>query len=182
MGSHQEVELSRDCDAIAIPDGTPTMINKGTSLTITQALGSFTVMNKYGQMFRIEFEDSGALGIDSPSDDYDKLINDDSIPLSERVWNHLRTCYDPEIPVNIVDLGLIYRCDVYERNEKDFYVEVDMTLTTPGCGMGDVLQKDIERKLQNLPGITEVKIQLVFDPPWSPERMSEEAQLDLGML
>ena len=182
MSRYQEVELTRDCDAIAVPYGTQTTVEKGTKVVITQTLGSFTVMNEFGQMVRIEKKDADALGIELSAEEAEVNLDDESLSLEDRIWKQLKTCYDPEIPVNIVELGLVYRCEVKELQPGDHRVEVDMTLTAPGCGMGDVIRYDVERKIQKLPGVVEVDVQLTFDPPWSPERMTEEARLDLGMM
>ena len=182
MSRYQEVELTRDCEAIAVPYGTETTVEKGTKVVITQTLGSFTVMNESGQMVRIEKKDADALGIELSAEEAEVHLDDESLSLEDRIWQQMKNCYDPEIPVNIVELGLVYRCEVKELQPGDHRVEVDMTLTAPGCGMGDVIRYDVERKIQKLPGVVEVDVQLTFDPPWSPERMTEEARLDLGMM
>jgi len=182
MSRYQEVELTRDCEAIAVPYGTETTVEKGTKVVITQTLGSFTVMNEFGQMVRIEKKDADALGIELSAEEAEGSSDDESLSLEDRIWKQMKNCYDPEIPVNIVELGLVYRCDVKELQPGDHRVEVDMTLTAPGCGMGDVIRYDVERKIKKLSGVVEVDVQLTFDPPWSPERMTEEARLDLGMM
>ena len=182
MSRYQEVELTRDCDAIAVPYGTETTVEKGTKVVITQTLGSFTVMNEFGQIVRIEKKDADALGIELSAEEAEVHLDDESLSLEDRIWQQMKNCYDPEIPVNIVELGLVYRCEVKELQPGDHRVEVDMTLTAPGCGMGDVIRYDVERKIQKLSGVVEVDVQLIFDPPWSPERMTEEARLDLGMM
>ena len=182
MSRYEEVELTREVQAVAIPYGTETTVDKGTKVVITQKLGSFTVMNEFGQMVRIEKKDADALGIELSVEEAEANVDDESLPLEDRVWKQMKNCYDPEIPVNIVELGLVYRCDVKEFQPGDHWVEVDMTLTAAGCGMGDVIRYDVERKIQKLSGVVEVDVQLTFDPPWSPERMTEEARLDLGMM
>ena len=179
---YQEVELTRACEAIAIPYGTPITLEAGIKVVITQTLGSFTVMNEFGQMARIDREDADALGVELPPEEKGAGADDENLSLQERVMNQMKTCYDPEIPVNIVELGLIYRCDVHEIVPGDYRVEVDMTLTAPGCGMGDVIRYDVERKIKKLSGVVEVDVQLTFEPPWTAERMTEEARLDLGMM
>ena len=180
MHTREQTVLTRDVEVIQIPDGLPAVLAKGSRVLITQELGgAFTVMNDYGAMFRIDEQNADALGkeataapVDEPSDD---------APLEERVWAQLRKCYDPEIPVNIVDLGLVYDCAIDERPDQGSKVRVKMTLTAPGCGMGPVLADDVKRRLEALSGVTETEVEIVFDPPWGPNMMSEAAKLELGM-
>ncbi|MCS6862501.1 MAG: putative Fe-S cluster assembly protein SufT [Abditibacteriales bacterium] len=180
---HEKVTLTRDCEAIEIPSGHKTTLPAGTEVTITQSLGdSFTVVTERGYMARIDAEDADALGKEVPQVSAQGAAAQVNKPLEELVWEALRTCYDPEIPVNIVDLGLVYGCEVTPLPEGGHRVAVTMTLTAPGCGMGDVLKADAERKIARLPGVKEVHVELVIDPPWSPERMSEVAKLQLGLL
>lgn len=165
-----------DCPARRVPDGTPLTIPKDTFVTITQALGGNYTVTYHGQMVRVDGTDAANLGLEpellsfpEPSDD---LIHE------EQVWEALKTVYDPEIPVNLVDLGLIYEVRI-DQNAR--LVDIRMTLTAPACGMGPVLVGDVEYRVRLVPNVDKVKVELVFDPPWSREMMSEEAQLETGM-
>ncbi|MGB6134932.1 MAG: putative Fe-S cluster assembly protein SufT [Acidobacteriaceae bacterium] len=174
--TNQSVTLKRDCDAVAIPAGTRQMLRAGTTVRITQAMGGSYTVSAAGALFRIEEKDADALGLSGTA-------NEAHTPptFSERmVWDQLKTVYDPEIPVNIVDLGLIYSCEIADLEQGGKKVDVQMSLTAPGCGMSDVLKADVEKKLARLPEVKEVRVQVVFDPPWSPGRMSEAAKLQLG--
>jgi probable FeS assembly SUF system protein SufT len=172
----QITPLSRDCPATAIPSGTLHVLAAGTPVYITQSLGgSFTVSTGYGQMMRIDARDADALGLEVP----ESAQPADAFS-EELVWNQLRTVYDPEIPVNIVDLGLVYGCQI-TAGETGHSISVDMTMTAPGCGMGDVLKADVHRKLSGLPTVQEVAVQIVLDPPWNTQKMSEAARLQLGL-
>lgn len=182
MSENNIIILSRDVDAHLIPSGARVYLHKGTEVTITQALGSSYTVNIYGNLARIEGKNADALGKESV---LDSAALPQNASLSDTVWNQLRTCYDPEIPVNIVDLGLIYQCDLLpvqaSGTEKSHRIDIKMTLTAPGCGMGPVLIADIKQKLSDLPQISEVNVELVFDPPWTRDRMSDLAQLELGL-
>jgi probable FeS assembly SUF system protein SufT len=181
-GSREAVTLSRDVEAAAIPYGDKIPLAAGTTVYITQALGgSYTVMTDRGYMVRIEGKDADAIGqpvVAAPSPD---AVAGDR-PLQDLAWDQLKTCYDPEIPVNIVDLGLVYRCEVAPRPEGGDKVTVHFTLTAPGCGMGDYLKQDVEHKIKGLPGVQETDVQVVFDPPWEQSMMSEAARLQLGLM
>jgi len=175
-----EAELSDSIEAVVIPHGYRTTLPAGTRLRVLQTLGdSATVTADFGGMFRVDPEFFPALGLEPPA--RPDLAEGSSRPLEERVWELLRTCYDPEIPVNIVELGLIYDCRV-ETGEAGAPpdVHVKMTLTAPGCGMGDVLAADITKKIESLPEEPRAHIEVVFDPPWNQEMMSEAARLQLG--
>ncbi|WVM93090.1 putative Fe-S cluster assembly protein SufT [Halopseudomonas pachastrellae] len=164
-----------DCPARRVPDGTPLTIPKDTFVTITQALGgNYTVTN--GQMVRVDGTDAEALGLEPELLSF-AAPTDDQIR-EEQVWEALKTVYDPEIPVDLVNLGLIYRVAVDQQAHK---VTIEMTLTAPGCGMGPVLVGDVEYRVKLVPNVDEVKVDLVFDPPWQRDMMSEEAQLETGM-
>lgn len=169
--------LRRDCDAFLIPSGARTLLPKATEVVITQSLGGSFTVNVYGNLLRIDGKDADALGkeIISP---LTELGPDAS--LTDKIWAVLKTCYDPEIPVNIVDLGLIYDCQVKEENGNRI-VCIQMTLTAPGCGMGPVLTSDVKAKLLTIPEVTAAEIEMTFDPPWQQSRMSEAAKLQLGM-
>jgi len=186
---HQTAELTRDVPAVVIPDGMSIMLNEGDRVTIQQYLGgTFTVVTEPGYyMVRIGAEHADALGIELDDEDRPKtpeeLLGDkrDKDSIEFAVWEQMRTCYDPEIPVNIVDLGLIYECDIHEREEGGFRVEIEMTLTAPGCGMGPVLQGDVETRVKAIPSVEEVDVKVVFDPPWTHDMLSEAAKLELGL-
>ncbi len=179
--SNEPFTMERDVQAIIIPAGETVTLPEGTTGFITQALGgSFTVYVE-GNLFRIAGLDADALGKEPveppkvPENATDKDIED-------VIWQQLKTCYDPEIPINIVDLGLIYRCEVRPRPDGQRSVEIDMTLTAPGCGMGDVLVQDAQEKIAIIPTVTDVRVELVFDPPWSQAMMSDEARLQTGLI
>jgi len=179
--SNEPVTLARDVRAIIIPMGEELLLREGTTGFITQALGgSFTVYVE-GNLFRIAGADADALGKEPvrPPEVPDDATDQD---IEAVIWQQLRTCYDPEIPINVVDLGLIYRCDVRSLGNGQRAVEVDMTLTAPGCGMGDILVQDAREKIGVIPTVAEVVVQLVFDPPWNQSMMSEEARLQTGLM
>ena len=177
----EEVVLSRDVEATAIPYGDTLSLTAGTPVIITQSLGgAYTVVTMHGYMVRIDGKDADALGkepVKAPS--ADEIANK---PLSEIAWDQLKTCYDPEIPVNIVELGLVHSCDVSELPEGGSKVAVRFTLTAPGCGMGDILRQDIERKMKDIPGVKEADVQVQLDPPWDMTKMSDAARLQLGLM
>jgi len=176
-GGH--ISLSRDCNAIEIPSGNPAKLPSGSGVRVMQFLGSsYTVTSDYG-MFRIDVKDADALGLTPPTPT--QTLGSESAEFSEKlVWDQLKTVYDPEIPVNIADLGLIYSCVAKPLDDGGRRIEIQMSMTAPGCGMGNVLKADVENKLSSLPGVKEVNVEIVFDPPWGPARMSEAAKLQLG--
>ena len=179
--TNEPVTLSRDVKAVIIPAGEELLLREGTSGFITQALGgSFTVYVE-GNLFRIAGIDADALGKE-PTIAPKVPENPTDADIENVIWEQLRTCYDPEIPVNIVDLGLIYRCEIRSLGNGQRSVDVDMTLTAPGCGMGDILVQDAQEKIAIVPTVAEVRVQLVFDPPWNQTMMSEEARLQTGLL
>lgn len=165
-----------DCPARRVPDGTPLTIPKDTFVTITQALGGNYTVTYNGQMVRVDGTDAEALGLEPELLSFAEPT-DDQIR-EEQVWEALKTVYDPEIPVDLVNLGLIYRVAVDQQAHK---VTIEMTLTAPGCGMGPVLVGDVEYRVKLVPNVDKVKVDLVFDPPWQRDMMSEEAQLETGM-
>ena len=173
--------MSRDVKAVIIPAGEELLLREGTNGFITQALGgSFTIYVE-GNLFRIAGADADAIGKEAPPPvTYPERAPGDPID-PDVVWSALSACYDPEIPVNIVELGLVYAVRMFKTGDDDHRVEIDMTLTAPGCGMGQVLADDVRYSLEAVPGITEVAVELVFDPPWTPEHMSEAARLELNM-
>ena len=181
-GSDNEpVTLNRDVKAIIIPIGEEVNLKQGTAGFITQSLGGSFSIYVEGNLFRIAGVDGDALGkepIQAP-----KLPDEATDADVETViWQQLRTCYDPEIPVNIADLGLIYRCDVNVAEDGSRQVSIDMTLTAPGCGMGEILVEDVREKVSLIPTINKVEVELVFDPPWNQSMMSEEARLQTGLM
>ena len=177
---HEPVTLTRDVEAIMVPAGIPVTLRADKTGFITQALGgSFTVYIE-GNLFRIAGNDADALGkevVDGPELPPDATDDD----VRELVWEQMRTCYDPEIPINIVELGLVYSCEV--TSEPDGRVaKITMTLTAPGCGMGEVLVRDVKDKVEMIPTIKRADVELVFDPPWNQSMMSEAARLQTGMM
>ena len=177
----EPVVLKRDVKAIVVPAGMEIDLHKGALVYITQAMGgSFTIYHE-GNLFRIPGKDADALGKDTV--DIPELPeNASEAEFLETLWNQMRTCYDPEIPVNIVDLGLIYDAKVERDKDGGRLVTVLMTLTAPGCGMGEILVEDVRTKVAMIPTVTGTEVELVFDPPWNREMMSETAQLELGMM
>ena len=173
----ENVVVSRDVLGMQIPSGIPHPISAGTSVRLTQALGgSYTVMTDQGYLLRIDSKDADAIGVTpeessavAPQEFTDKLV-----------WDQLRTIYDPEIPVNVVDLGLIYGCEIQPLPEGN-QIDIKMTMTAPGCGMADVLKADVQRRLSTLPSVSAVNVDVVFEPAWTPSRMSEGARLQLGL-
>ncbi len=179
--TNEPVTLERDVKATVIPAGDELLLRQGTSGFITQALGgSFTVYVE-GNLFRIAGADADALGKEPT---LPPAVPDDptDADIETVIWDQLRTCYDPEIPVNIVDLGLIYRCQVTSLGNGERSVDVDMTLTAPGCGMGEILVQDAQEKIAVIPTVADVSVQLVFDPPWNQSMMSDEARLQTGLM
>jgi len=176
----EPVTLARDCPAIMVPSGDEVILRRGSRGLITQALGgSFTVYLD-GNLFRISGENADALGKDPVAPP--ELPPEAGIADVERlVWEQLKTCYDPEIPINVVDLGLIYECEVTSSDEGEHEVDIRMTLTAPGCGMGDVLVMDVRDKVELIPTVRAARVELTFDPPWNREMMSEAARLQTGM-
>jgi len=176
-----EVTLSGALKVIEIPEGTVTVLEEGRSYILVHEMGGdFTIRNAYGAMYRVSGNDAEVIGKQVPADAQLPIAEGEMIT-EEHVWIQIRKCYDPEIPVNIVELGLIYDMSM-TLGETGAFIKVTMTLTAPGCGMGQVLQDDVKRKVEQLPGVSEVDVELTFDPPWSPERMSEVARLETGML
>jgi probable FeS assembly SUF system protein SufT len=177
---NEPVTLERECDAVLIPMGEKVTLPEGTSGFITQALGgSFTIYIE-GNLFRVAGIDADAVGKEPirPPAVPDNASDED---IESVVWDQMRTCFDPEIPINIVDLGLVYRCDIEKTASGGRHVHIAMTLTAPGCGMGPVLTEDVREKVEIIPTVEQADVELVFDPPWSQSMMSDEARLQAGL-
>jgi probable FeS assembly SUF system protein SufT len=177
---HREsVIVRRPVQVDLIPQGTPIELEAGTLAEVTQALGSNFTLHVEGQLVRLKGADADAIGKPVP---LPSAANDDEpVDLATQVRDVLKTCYDPEIPVDIVELGLIYGCDLSPMENGDTKVTIQLTLTAPGCGMGDALGNEVAEKVLALDGVGEVTVDLVFDPPWDRSRMSDAALLSLGL-
>jgi probable FeS assembly SUF system protein SufT len=180
----EEVTFSRSAEAIMIPSGEKVLVPKGAQATITQSLGgTFTLITDRGLMVRVSGAEVEAIG-KSPLE-VAEVAAAELTPekLEEMVWEQLKTCFDPEIPVNIVDLGLVYLCELQDaEGGGGKKVHIKLTLTAPGCGMGPVLANDVKVKVEALPGVKDAEIEVVFDPVWDRSMMSEAARLQLGMM
>lgn len=184
MRSHENeaIVVNREVNAVIVPDGTIVPLKPGLAGFITQALGgSFTIYVE-GNLYRISGEDADAIGKEStrpPELPPNATLED----VRQLAWAQMRNCYDPEIPINIVDLGLVYRCELlpFAEEEGKLHVVIDMTLTAPGCGMGEVIANEVNEKVLNLPRVEECTVNIVFDPPWDRSMMTEEAKLALGL-
>jgi len=181
MNAHQTVTLRRDVEAIIVPAGTKVTLLAGEQARITQSLGGSHTVVVNGNLFHVDGRDADALGLvsDAPATAAPAPVKSEE--LEQRVWDTLKTCYDPEIPINIVDLGLVYDCHVEPLDDAGFRVDVKMTLTAPGCGMGPVIQQDAQTKILALDRVKEVNVELVWDPPWNQNMMTEAARLQLGL-
>jgi probable FeS assembly SUF system protein SufT len=182
MSNNDSITLTRDVEAAMIPVGTKVTLQKGGQAYITQSLGgSYTVVVN-GNMFRIEGKDADALGMEVAAKPTSTGTPVSQENLEKEIWNQLRSCYDPEIPVNVVDLGLIYDCHLSPLGTGSFKADVKMTLTAPGCGMGPMLAQDVQNKLLGLEGLDDVSVELVWDPPWNQSMISEAGKLQLGLM
>ena len=175
------ITLLRDCEVISVPYGEKNTLKKGTDVEIMQAMGgSYTVYTSEG-MFRISGYNADAIGKEiEPPPSVPTNISDKEY--ESKVWEQMKTVYDPEIPINVVDLGLIYTCEIKKSDANEYSVTIEMTLTAPGCGMADILVEDIKERVEMLPRIAKVEVALVLDPPWSMEMMSETARLEAGLI
>jgi probable FeS assembly SUF system protein SufT len=181
MQTHEALTLTRDVEAALVPAGTKVTLQKGEQAYITQSLGgSYTVVVN-GNLFRVDGRNADALGLAAPGSPPEGSPPGTD-PLDKQVWDALKSCYDPEIPVNIVDLGLIYDCQTTSLGDGCHRVDVKMTLTAPGCGMGPMLAQDVQNKLLCLENVEEANVELVWDPPWNQGMMSEGARLQLGLM
>jgi probable FeS assembly SUF system protein SufT len=178
---NEPVTFVRDCPAVLIPAGERVTLPAGTTGFMTQALGgSFTIYIE-GNLFRVAGRDGDAIGkapLVAPEVPEDAT----EAEIESAVWQQLRTCYDPEIPINIVELGLVYECKIERADSGQRIVKVRMTLTAPGCGMGEILTQDVREKIEIIPTVERAEVELVFDPPWNQSMMSEEARLEAGLL
>lgn len=177
MAIGEPITLKRTCEVIEIPSGLRNALPQGAVVRIMQSRGgSYTVATDRGSMYRVDAQDADALGLSK----IDSAQAPTGIFNEQMVWDQLKTIYDPEIPVNIVDLGLIYSCSVTSREQGGKKLDIKMSMTAPGCGMGNVMKSDVESKLSRLPEVREVCVEVVFHPPWNPGLMSEAAKLQLG--
>ncbi|MGC8463660.1 MAG: iron-sulfur cluster assembly protein [Acidimicrobiales bacterium] len=194
----ETVEVRRDCPVVLVPSGRRAVLAAGEQVVVVQRLGgSFTVQAGRGMLARVAGADADALGIEAPGVDEDgggeEATGGREVPPSgseavgghtpdvEVVLDRLRSVYDPEIPVNVVDLGLIYGCEIHPTHSGGYRVAVWMSMTAPGCGMGDILRAEAAEQILEIPGVTDAEVELVFEPPWDLGRMSEAARLQLGM-
>ena len=178
--SSEPVRFERDCAAVLVPAGDVVTLPAGSVGYITQALGCSWTVFVEGNLMRIAGKDADAIGKEPPAPiELPEGASDDEV--EKLVWAQLRTCFDPEIPINIVDLGLVYEAAVVRREDGERRIEVRMTLTAPACGMGEILVEDVRGKLELIPTVVEADVELVFDPPWSRSMMSEVARLETGM-
>ena len=173
----ESIRLLRDVDAYMIPSGDEVKLLAGNLVKVTQALGGNYTVIMNGNMVQITSENADALGIELKEEKATKAKGD----LEQQIWDQLKTCYDPEIPVNIVELGLIYDLKI-EDSQEGKEIMIKMTLTAPGCGMGPVIADEVDRKVNGLEGVENVSVELVWEPMWNRDMMSEEAQLELGMM
>ena len=183
MYTNDPVTVQRECDAILIPTGAPIRLPEGSLVFITQALGGNYTVNINGNLAQVGPQDADALGFDSS--EYlilDLEPNADGTVNETHLWEQMRTCYDPEIPINIVELGLVYDCRISRSDDGENQVDVTMTLTAPACGMGDFLAADVRSKIAMAPNVDKVNVELTFEPLWNPEMMTEAARLETGLL
>ncbi|MBI2357470.1 MAG: putative Fe-S cluster assembly protein SufT [Deltaproteobacteria bacterium] len=182
MKKEQPTKVKRDCHATVIPSGEKVTLHAGDVVWVTQALGGgFTVMTERGSMVHISGGEADALGL-APVASRPALAAEAAGDVEERVWDQLRACFDPEIPINIVDLGLVYDCRVAPLQRGGSRVQVRFTLTARGCGMGEVLKEGIRNKIAGVPGVAEVDVELVWDPPWDQSKISQEGKVQLGIV
>lgn len=181
MQQNEPIVFERDCDAALIPSGETGIIPQGAEGMITQALGGSYTVYIQGNLFRLDGKDADAIGKE-PEPTPELPADATEADVERLVWDQMRRCYDPEIPIDIVELGLVYECRIDRREDGSRQVDINMTLTAPGCGMGDVLAYDVREKVMQVPTVEDVNVEIVFDPPWSFEMMSEAAKLQTGML
>jgi len=179
-GGYKIFELTQSCQATVIPGGQPMLLREGEQVVVTQTLGgSATVQTSMGYLVRISADDSAAMGLAEPISET-VLVDGASFDM-EQVIGQLKNVFDPEIPINVVDLGLIYGCEAQQLDDGTYRIEIKMSMTAPGCGMGDVLKNDARAEVKLAAGVSDVDVELVWDPPWGQDRMSDAARLQLGM-
>jgi len=179
MDKSNFIKIKRDCEGYLIPSGDLINLKKGSLVKITQSLGGDFTLYVNGNLVKISGKDADAIG--------EKIKKTSNNKITEKfdekhIWDVLKTCYDPEIPVNIVDLGLIYNMEYRKEKTNLYFINIKMTLTAPGCGMGPVIAQDVETKIKNLCFVDDILVEVVWDPIWNQDMMSEEAKLKLGML
>jgi len=184
MGASEAIELSRDVEAVMVPSGTKVTLQKGNQAFITQTLGGTYTVIANGNMFRIDGKDADAIGQQPIAAKPEPGTTPAATgPVDEKeIWNQLRTCFDPEIPVNIVDLGLVYSMKVTPFPSGGNRIDIVMTLTAPGCGMGDVIKEDVRQKVLHVDGVSEANVEMTFEPQWNQGMLSEAAKLQLGLM
>jgi probable FeS assembly SUF system protein SufT len=180
--AYEQIEVRRDCQAVQIPQGNSVIIPAGAPAIVTQSLGgSYTVqVPSLGGLFRVAGKDADALGLEATPEEEAAAVDGGPV-VADTVWAVLKHVYDPEIPVNIVDLGLVYDLRIDPADGGQSRVEVRMTLTAPGCGMGQTIAMDARHRIESLPGVAEADVQVVWDPPWNPQMISSEGRAKLGM-
>ena len=181
MKTPGDITLSRDCDAVQIPSGHPLVLPSGMSVVVTQSLGGTFTVATPGGLARIELKDADALGLDPDAAPATLKVEVEG-STEQAVWDQLKTVFDPEIPVNIVDLGLVYDCTITKTDAGPASVNVKMTLTAPGCGMGPTIAADARGKILSLEGVEAAEVELVWDPPWNQAMISEAGKMKLGIL
>ena len=178
MNENDFIKLSKDCDGLLIPSGDPIKLKKKTPVKITQSLGGYFTLYVNGNLVKLDGKDADAIGKKIKGNN-SKIIQ----PFDENsIWEQLKTCFDPEIPVNIVDLGLVYNLTCEKISDNNYYIKIQMTLTAAGCGMGPVIAADAESKVKGLSFVKDVLVEIVWDPIWNQDMMTEDAKLKLGML
>ena len=182
MHENTEFTTSRDIEAIQIPIGNTITVPTGTPGVVTQSLGGSYTIATYHGLLRVSEKDADAIGLETSKASLETRSGSNGEVSEEDVWNQLKQCYDPEIPVNIVDLGLVYDCKLTKKDEGGTRVDVKMTLTAPGCGMGPAIAHDAQSKILTIDGVDEADVQLVWDPPWNQSMISEAGRMKLGMI
>lgn len=179
MFGEMAIEVQKDVEATLVPTGVKVTLKQGTQVFVTQSLGDSYTVFVNGNLVRVAGKDGDALGLvilELPD------INTEDGSIEDKIWIQLKTCFDPEIPVNIVDLGLIYHCEVLPLGKDEYVIDIKMTLTAPGCGMGPVLVNEVQEKIQRIKEVKEARVELVFDPPWDRGMITDEAKLQMGLL
>ena len=173
------IKIARECKGILIPSGDNIILKKGTLVKITQSLGGYFTLYVNGNLIKLSGDDADAIGKKIETKRTTQKIDKFN---ESAIWDVLKTCFDPEIPVNVVDLGLIYNLETKKKSKELYLVIIKMTLTAPGCGMGPAIAQDVENKINNLSFVEDVLVELVWDPQWNQDMMTEEAKLQLGLL